>query len=352
MKRSARIYSWIIISIILQIAIFVYFNNYFFGSKSDITATSIDVTDKPQNNKSISLAQGATDIKVSYDGSYVSYYLNNNLVVYDVTAKKEVKTISADNKEFTFYKWLPDRNMVMYAVCPPNGQKGEIRISTYDFDIESDQLRDYPGLTTLPRGSRIESVELSPQTNVVYFKVKTSNANASIYKFNVMNNLSYVMSTSSKTLIKETAYVEKLVYQDARNRIYIRDGANGTVNQLPIKSEAALLSIDSEDNIYVGKLDKSGMITDIYYGAVGNSFSSWTSVSLKKAVRAEDVFIKQSGAIFEVDENTKTMYAISSGNQNIKYTGKLIDILEDYIVTTDGNNVLLKALKISDPAKK
>ncbi len=343
MKKSAKIYSWIILSIFVQIVILFYFNNFYFKNGIDITSTNIDVVDTPKEDKSITIPQGATDIKVSYDGTFVSYYLNDNIVVYDAVNKKQLKTLSApQNKEFTFYKWLPDKNMVIYAVCPKDNMSGELKIFTYDFDIQEDPLRDYTGITTLPRGSRIESVELSPQTNVVYIKIKTSSTKASVFKFDVMNNQSYVMTTDISTVIKQANYVEKIVYQDSKGKVFIREGGTGKTKQLSLKNKAALLSIDLEDKVYVGELSNNGLVEKVYYGGIGTEFKNWDSISLKKPVKPEDIFVTGNGAVYEVDEASNTMYAITN-SKDIKYKGKLITVLNDYIVSLDGDKLKLEA---------
>lgn len=343
MRRSAKIYSWIILSILVQIVILFYFNNFYFKDGIDITSTNIDVVDTPKEDKSITIPQGATDIKVSNDGTFVSYYLNNNIVVYDAANKKEAKTLYAPNsKEFTFYKWLPDKNMIIYAVGPKSGMSGEIKISTYDFDIQQDPLRDYPGMTNLPKGSRIESVELSPQTNVVYFKVKTSSSKASLYKLDVMNNLSFAMSIDVNTIIKEANYVEKIVYQDSKGKVFIREGGTGKTKQLSLKNKAAVLSIDLEDKVYVGELGDNDLVEKVYYGGIGTEFKSWDSISLKKPVKPEDIFVTSNGVVYEVDEASNTMYAITN-SKDVKYKGKLITVLNDYIVSLDGDKLKLEA---------
>ena len=103
--------------------------------------------------------------------------------------------------------------MLIYSIKEPEGITGRVRISTYDISAELD--RSYPDIKNLPSGSEIIEIELSPLTNIVYPMIKTSSSRARIYKFDIMDNLSLIMKTDLSTIIKETMYSDRLIYQTA-----------------------------------------------------------------------------------------------------------------------------------------
>ena len=103
------------ISLIIQIGGLFYLNNYFLTS--DTTVKSQKVGDSSTSNKtSVSKANvpsNATTINVSYDASYISYYLNDELYVVNTITGKSVNVSSSNGVKISFYKWLPDRNRML-----------------------------------------------------------------------------------------------------------------------------------------------------------------------------------------------------------------------------------------------
>ncbi|MDP4091795.1 MAG: hypothetical protein Q8920_00365 [Bacillota bacterium] len=344
MKKTARIYSWVILSIFLQVVILFYINDIFLVSKTTFKATSIDVVDdKPKENMDINIPDGATDLKVSFDGSYLAYFKNGNLELYDIKNKKEKKTISGDGNIISYYRWLPDRNMIIYAVAAPESQAGRVQI--YTDEMDTDVVRDFPEIRrNLTRGSKIVAIELSPLTNVIYCKIATSDTKAVIYKFDVNRNVDFVMSALQGTLIKETAYVDNLIYQDSRNKINVRSGANANTTVLPLKNKGALLEVDAHDMVYAGELDNNGDVTKVYYGNLTSDFKDWSTVNLEKPVKPEEIYVSQNGIIFEVDESSNTLYDITH-SKNIAYKGKMVTVLDDYIVSVDSGKLILDVIK-------
>lgn len=340
MGKAGRIYRWVVISVILQVAVLLFFNNYFLTTRGSVTAVSIDETDnKPKQNIDIKLPKGASGFKVSFDGAYVGYFLNGKLVIYDLRKKKEIKSISGGSDQLDYYKWLPDRNMVIYSLSAPSGQPGRVQLMTHDVDSGIDH--DYPKISGIPKGSRTSSVELSPQTNVVYVKIRTSDSQAAVYKYNIMNDLSYVMAIGNNTVIKETSFSDKLVYQDSKNKLFVRDGAKGVTWQFPFKNKMVLLGIASEDKVYTGELDKSGNVIKVSYGNLSvEPDKSWSQVQLKRAVSPEKILVTRNGAVYELSESENCVYNINN-NTKLTYSGNFIEMLDDYIVSVDNNEIKL-----------
>ena len=152
------------------------------------------------------------------------------------TAAKEIKRLEPAGGEITYHRWLPDREMLIYAIKEPEAKSGHVRISTYD--VIPDLVRSYPDIKELPAGSGVMDIELSPMTNIVYPKIKTSDTRARIYKFDIMDNLSLVFKTDHTTVIKETLYTDNLVYQPVGKRICVMNGQTGKFTYLPVRMPA------------------------------------------------------------------------------------------------------------------
>lgn len=342
MKKIRMIYRWVIISVILQTAALAYLNYIYLPHRGSVKATIFEQSDTVGANWSIEIPNDASNPSVSYDGRYAAYFHGKKLVVMDVLKKKEIEAISDESDELTYYRWLPDRNMLIYASCSQIKKYNAVTITTYD--VMSGEKRSYPEISELPLGSKVVEIELSPLTNIVYIKVKTGDERAKIYRFNIMDNRKLIMNTELGTVIKETNYSDNLIYQAGNYEINVRDGNKNSVYTLKFKGKMALLGVDSEDKVYVAELNNDGRAINIYYGKADTAnVDSWEKVPLTGAVNPENFIISSGGAIYLLMPDENRVLAIGVGRE-YKYTDELIEITDNYIVTRDDRKLKLSII--------
>lgn len=342
MKKLKMIYCWILISVIIQVAVLSYINFIYLPGRGTIKATMYEAETAAVKGRSLKLPEGAGEVAVSFDGLYAAYRIKQNLVISDLDTRKTVKTLEPAGGEFTCFRWLPDREMLIYSIKEPEGKSGQVRISTYDIGPELD--RSYPAVKSLPEDSEITDIVLSPLTNVVYPMIKVGKTKAKIYKFDIMDNLKFIMNTSTSTDIFETMYSDSLIYQSPESGIRIRNGRTGGTSRLPVKAATKLLATDDNDFIYAAAVDKSGGLTAIYSGKAGQKAEEWETLSPGKPLKAENVYITAEGAIYYADVESKKVQALE-GTGWTEYQGDLLTVLDNYTVSIDGNKLLLKVLK-------
>jgi hypothetical protein len=342
MKKFSLIYRWIIISVLVQVMALSYVEFIYLPNRGTIKATMYDMSEDNLKGKAISLPSAAKDVQVSFNGLFAAYRLDGKIDVLDIKSRKTVRTLSSDKGEFSYYRWLPDRNMLIYSEKAPDGQKGQVRISTYD--VSADIERNYSKITGLADNSEVVDIELSPLTNVVYFMIKTGTASTRIYKYDIMDNLKSVMSAGIDTRLKEASYDDILIYQKANSKIYAKNGKTGKAFSITPQKGAVLLNIDSGDNVYAGKADGSGNIKAVYFGKTDEDVSSWKKTDLLAAASPSDIFITPSGSIYVADRN-QHMISNADGSNSKKFSGELIEILDDYMVSLDGSKLWLTVLK-------
>lgn len=342
MKKLKKIYGWIIVSVILQTLILAYFNYVYIPNRGAFRATMYEADETAVKSRSYRLPGGATDIKVSFDGLYVAYRIENSLEIADIDRRKTIKKLSAGNGEFSYYRWLPDREMLIYSIKEPDGKIGRVRLSTYDIGPELD--RSYPDIKGLPEGSSITDIELSPLTNIVYPFIKTSDTRARIYQFDIMDTLRLTMKTDLSTVIKETMYSNNLVYQVPGESIRIRNGKSGRTTGIPVKEADLLLAVDDNDYIYAGSQDKSGKITCIYFGKPEQSADEWKKATPDQALPPENIIVTPGGDIYSVDSQAKKVTDLKNSD-TAEYNGDFLTALDNYVVSMDGDKLTLKVLK-------
>lgn len=342
MKKLKKLYGWIIVSVILQTLILAYFNYVYIPNRGAFRATMYEVDEAGVKNRSYKLPDGAQDVKVSFDGLFVAYRMSSGLEIADIDKRKVLKRLEAGKGEFSYYRWLPDREMLIYSVKEPDGKSGRVRLSTYDIGPELD--RSYPDIKGLPEGSSVVDIELSPLTNIVYPLIKTSDERARIYQFDIMDTLKLMMKTDLSTVIKETMYSNNLIYQAPGEAIRIRNGKSGRTTGLPVKEADLLLAVDDNDYIYAGSQDKSGNITDIYYGRAEQASDEWKKITPGRALSPENIVVTPDGGVYSVDTGERAVTDLKDSGIT-DYKGDFLTVLDNYIVSTDGDKLTLKVLK-------
>ncbi len=312
MKKIQTIYKWILISVILQTAFLSWLNYGYLPNRGHFKSTMYEMDYPGVKDRSYRLPEGSDHVSVSFDGLYASFMLDGKLVVADLDSGREIKQLGPAGGEITFHRWLPDREMLIYAIKEPEGKSGRVRISTYD--VIPDLNRSYPDIKGLPEGSAVVGIELSPMTNIVYPKIQTSKTRARIYRFDIMDNLNLVFKTDLTTVIKETLYTDNLVYQLAGERTRVRNGQTGKTTYIPVKQAHLLLDIDGRDVIYAGMTDRSGNVTEIRFGKAGAGADDWDGLSLGRAVAADDILITPDGSVYIVDRQASNVECVKQGN--------------------------------------
>jgi len=336
-----KLYKWIIISVMIQTAFLAYIDFVYLGIDGPVKATVYDVEKEKDISRKVKISEKAKEIKVSYNGSYAAFTVDSKLEILDVKNNKRKKTIDASNGYITYYRWLTDRNILIYSKTVSNMNGSCVEVITYDPELDVE--RSYPNISELPEFSEVVDIQFSTITNIVYVKVKLSESQAEIYKYNIMDELKYVTSTGINTVIKETIYRDSLVYQDDNSKIYVRDGEKNTIKALPFEGKMVLLGIDSKDRIFIGELSDENKIARIHYGGIDNYFEKeLMSVQLDVPVTSDRIIISQNGVVYELMEGEKTLKEIKSG-RHITFYGNFIEMLNNYIVTMDG-----KYLKITE----
>jgi len=291
-------------------------------------------------NRSIRLPKGAGDVKVSRDGLYAAYRLYDDLYIVVSGSGKTIKVPDENGGELTFFRWLPDRDMLVYSKKEPGGKEGRVCICTYD--INSELLRSYPVIKGLPEGAEITGIELSPLTNVVYVGIKVSDDRLNIYKFDIMDNLHFVMTTGTGTVYRTNMYSDYLVYQADDGGIMLRNGNSGNIAGIPVEDANLLLAVDDKDYIYAAACE-GGNITRIYRGKAGQEVEDWACIELDKPCGTADVLISPDGLIYTVDVGESKVVNIENGTAT-GYEGELLELTRDYAVSVKNGRLVMTVL--------
>lgn len=344
MKILVRWYKWILLAVMFQFCVLFYINNIFLSSAVAVSVTDSDIKTKPFTGE-FNVPEGVTDVKLSFNARFGAYLKDGALHIVNVESNKDKKVAGLEKDKITYFKWLPDRDMVIYSSDTNKGKSGVIKLSTYEADSET--TRDYPVISDLSSKSKVNDIDLSPFTNVVYAKINTSDTNSKIIRFNIMSQYAHVMNLKSNAIIKECSYVNKLVYQNEGEAVYIYDGIKNSRKKLSVNGEnVRILDIDLNDTLYIGVLNSSGKVAEIHSQKLTgeNASDEWTKTVLKESILPQDIKIMGNGNIYANNEAENKIINLSN-DLRASYRGEFLEVLNGILISKEANKVNINSLK-------
>lgn len=344
MKLYKKIIAWAILSIILQIGGLFVLDNFVFKHSSKFKSNKIDI--EKQNTKDINviIPNGAENVNISYNGKYLTYYENDTLYIEEskTGTKTEVKT--EDNGEILYYKWLSDRDRLIIAEKVVKDGETVIQLITYS--PKDSSVSYVTSICDYEDDMKVMKITESTFTSVYYVDIYKGGLKSMVYRIDINNDKSTVsLQASVLGNMQVIPHVDRLVYEDEINNKFYVTSPN---KQLTFNSNKnlTLLGIDRNDVIYIGELNGE-KISSIIYGKVDEDTSSWKTVNLEAVVNRKDIYFNNESEIL-INDNLKGAVKNLTTGLEVEYEGKLVQIKEDFIATTDSTGKLVYTTLKSD----
>ena len=339
MKIFKRILLWASFSIILQLSGLYYINNYFLSNNSDFKISK--VVNNKKTNAEVFIPEGAQNINVSYNGRYIAYYEKDVLKVIN-TNTGDIKTIEFNKGvKVSYYKWLSDRNRMLIAEKHTSSSGNGFELAYYDVDKDSKDVIKEINLSD--KKAEVTEIQASPLTNIIYIKFTLGGNRNSIYWLNIMSDMAKI-NTKTNVIgnIRLIPHEDKLVYEDpVNNKIYItKESSNLNITGV---SKPSLISVDNNDNIYIGSMVNKS-INKLYYGSLGQNSTNFKVVELGAEVSKSDIYVSMGGTIYVNDNFKGKVKDITNGKEYV-YPGTFVQIYEGGIVSLSERKVIKTEFK-------
>ncbi|MBU3182715.1 hypothetical protein [Clostridium psychrophilum] len=336
MKWIKRISIWIIVSLSLQCLGLFYLDHYFLAPDSKLVTKKVVENKHTQSkNIDINIPTTATNVLISYDAKYLSYYENKGLKIVNCKDGK-IKNIDAeDGSTISFSKWLPDRNRMLLVEEKSNDKSSNL--ITYSYDISKNKKVKIKELALVAAKSKIEDIQLSPLTGVTYLKVLNEGVGNSIYRIDRMADMTKVKTIpNSISNMAAIRHEDKLAYEGlVYNKIYATS-LNGPIVIKGI-DKLTLIGTDNEDNIYVGELENN-LVNKVYYGKISANINNWKVIDLQNTSAKKNLFVSSNGKIYQNNSAKGIITEIDSGTQT-SYKGKLLGLYTKGISSLANNKI-------------
>ncbi|SHE84555.1 hypothetical protein [Clostridium fallax] len=323
MKKVRIIFAWVIVSLIVQVAGLLFLDKYFFQSDGSVKSKKIEVKDKaPKKLANIKVPEGSKNIKLSFDGKYISYEDSGILKVSNTWDGSTLEVKNNINSKLMNYTWLSDRHRIL--IGERNNNSGMLTLSYYD--VAKNEKREITSISEISKKSELSSIEASTLTDVTYLKITDENKYTKIYRLDINQKLKKEsLMCKSVGNIEVIPHEDRLLYEDSYNKqIYVTSPQKKLAFG---KNKVKLLKVDSEDVVYVGILSGE-KISEIKYGTLGENTNDWKTINLKDSVEKDDILISQKGQIFYNDSFKGELIDLSK-DKKYNYKGKFISIFDD-----------------------
>ena len=338
MRIVKIVVAWIILSLFLQTSTLFVLDKFIFEQSSEFKSKKIEL-DKPYEDKfNIKIPNYAENIKISFNGKYISYDKNRDLNIVETKTGTEKNLVTEDNGEIMYYEWLPERERIVIIEKVEKKGKEIIQLLTYNpKNFETSYVTE---LCKFEDGMNVRCITESVFTSVYYIYISNSDINDRCYRVDINNDKFDVnLKCGSFGNMKVIPHTDRLVYDDlASNTIFVTSPDKKL--KFKTNNNLRLIGIDRNDVIYVGQ-EKENKIFSIFYGKIDNDVDTWNTVNLDFPVDLENIFFNDESDIIVNNSLEGKVKNITTGNE-YEYVGKFIDVKDDFIALDDGDKLVFQ----------
>lgn len=363
MKKFKRILIWSLIALSIEFIMLFSLNNIY--SKSLDTYNEVKSVPKQEKKtyNEVKIPENAENIKISYEGKYVSYYEDTVLKISNTKDESNSSIDASDNSVICYSKWLPDSNLLL--ICEKDKKN---RINFFSYDADKNAKRELIDFDTKPlkieidnKNDTVDKITLSTANHIMYVKVLHKDKSSDLYKINVMNQVEKInisnnvigdisMLHNDTNLIYEDAEEEEIknfnatkvtttVNKKAKEKDVVKDSSI----QFEDNSRKILLGTDDEDRVYIGTIENS-KVSKVLFGELKTSTEEWKTLKLQEPIERKNIIINKDGNVYIKDDVKGTLKNIVSNNET-KYDGNFIEIQDKYVFTLYNNKLIRTLLK-------
>lgn len=342
MKAIKKLIIWTVIPISIELCAFMYVDKSYLSQSSVVEIVKVNdkIEEKPKL-QNISISDKAKDIKVSYDGKYISYKEDGSLKLLDFNSGDSINIEKDKSNLISYYTWLPDRNRLYIAekVIPSEGRP-IVKMYSYDVDKKEkyewvDNHENKTEIELQSKLSEVREIAMSTLSSLAYIKIENSDKKYSIYRINVMTQLEKVKLKSTQIgEIGVTTTDDRLIYEDEKlNRLSI-EGYSSVKKPL---NNLLFLGVDYDNFIYLG-VKQEEKISEILYGSVDEPIEKWSKIKLDKSTEREQLHVTLNGQVY-LDRSENHELVDLKSSKKTAYEGKLTAICENSIVYLNGGKL-------------
>lgn len=344
MKVLKRIIVWALIPIIIELAGLFFIDKFYLGDEMSFNIKKVDISSTKSHTKiKVKVPADASNIKVSHNGNYVSYYENGSIYVIntDTNDKKEVDV--ENGAKMSYYRWDLDSDVILAAEKFSRAGSSYLKFLAYDAKRDSAEERKNDQNQVLEillpdSNYEVKNITFSGASNVTYVTSGAEGETSRIYRIDRMTEMNLVKFGGIQ--LGNIAAInnedgDQIVYED-RSTNRIRVGRGQQVIATGENAMHYLLGTDNNEQVYIGN-GENDKINKIFVADSNRMIKK--TYQLPGYVNKGDIYILRDGRIYINNSDNHTVTEVAS-KKSIQYDGDLVGVYNYGVVSRDGDRIL------------
>lgn len=209
---------------------------------------------------------------LSFDKRFMAVTGDDQVAIYEAGKKGAPQHINLHGKRLSFFEWLPDRNLAIFATYGyDNDGDYHVDIGQYD-PVYPERELDTP-IEDVPEDSKIVDAAYSTATNVVYMKVELEPQRYRIYRTDANYDTRRIHVQAEDIGRIAVFYDEDIFFYDNLRTgvVYMFEGATSSWRDISPAGTYRLVGVDGQD-IYIAELDRDDKVIALYEGRLRQGF--------------------------------------------------------------------------------
>ena len=256
--------------IAIQAGVYLYLDNILFAPTSDFQIGSTSDQEK--------LGFGAEpngQTYYSYDKRFMATIVDDVVSIYEAGKKSEPpQRISLHGRKVSFFEWLPDRDLAIFATYGKNEKTGRYGVYIAQYNpIYPDRELDTP-IENAPRDSKIVDVAYSTATNVVYMKLEVDKNKYRIYRTDANYDTRRIHVQAENIGRIAVFYDQDIFFNDNLRTgiVYMFDGSTSGWREISPSGKFRLVGIDGQE-IFIAEMNADNEVIAAYRGRLKKGFT-------------------------------------------------------------------------------
>ncbi|MGN0143444.1 MAG: dipeptidyl-peptidase IV, partial [Clostridium sp.] len=216
MRIIRRIIAWSLLSLIFQVSVLFILDRFVFRQSSEFVSRKIELNKPYEDKINIKIPNNAENIKISFNGRYMSYDKNGEVIITETKTGKEKSVRTGKNGQILYYEWLPERDRIVIVEKAKKKGKEMIQLATYNpKNYETTYVTE---LCRYEEGMKVRCVTESIFTNVYYVYISDSDTNDRCYRVDINNDkFDILFKCNNFGSMHVIPHTDRLVYDDLTN---------------------------------------------------------------------------------------------------------------------------------------
>ena len=209
----------------------------------------------------------------SYDKRFMATIVDDRVTIYEAGKKNDPQRINLHGRKVSFFEWLPDRNLAIFATYGRDRKTGKYGVYIAQYNpIYPDRELDTP-IEDAPVDSKITDVAYSTATNVVYMKLQVGDNKYRIYRTDA-NYDTRRIHVQAENIGRIAVFYDSdtFFYDNLRTGVvYMFDGATSSWREISPSGNFRLIGIDGQE-IYIAEMNHDDKVVAAYRGRLRVGF--------------------------------------------------------------------------------